>query len=169
MAIMPISCVNDVTGKSYLLKKKILEEHTLEAVLSLPEELFHNSKVNTVTCAVILTAHVPYNENKNKKTWFGYCRNDGFVKRKNKGRIDDLHKWAEIREKWVSAYINREVIPEFSLMRRVTAKDEWCAEAYLETQYEQLTEEDFLDTVKNFYLFNLKSTDLNENTEEEEL
>ena len=169
VAIMPISCVNDVTGKSYLLKKKILEEHTLEAVLSLPEELFHNSKVNTVTCAVILTAHVPYNENKNKKTWFGYCRNDGFVKRKNKGRIDDLHKWAEIREKWVSAYINREVIPEFSLMRRVTAKDEWCAEAYLETQYEQLTEEDFLDTVKNFYLFNLKSTDLNENTEEEEL
>ena len=33
-----------------------MEKHTLEAVLSMPEELFHNSKVNTVTCAVILTA-----------------------------------------------------------------------------------------------------------------
>lgn len=166
VAIMPISCVNDVTGKSYLLKQKILEQHTLEAVLSLPEELFHNSKVNTVTCAVVLTAHVPYVEHKNKKTWFGYCRDDGFVKRKNKGRIDEYHTWKGIKERWVSAYINREVIPEFSLMRRVTAKDEWCAEAYLETRYDRLTEKDFLETVKNFYLFNMKSNDIDEIEEE---
>ena len=155
VAIMPISCVNDVTGKSFLLKQKILEQHTLEAVLSLPEELFYNSDVNTVTCAVVLTAHIPYSDK--KKTWFGYCRDDGFVKRKNKGRINANHTWQEIKEKWVSAYINREVIPEFSLMRHVTAKDEWCAEAYLETRYDRLTENDFLETVKNFYLFNMKS------------
>jgi type I restriction-modification system DNA methylase subunit len=159
VAIMPISCVNDVSGKSYLLKQKILQEHTLEAVLSLPEELFHNSNVNTVTCAVVLTAHVPHPAN--KKTWFGYCRNDGFVKRKNKGRIDANHTWQQIKDQWVSAYMNREVIPEFSVMKQVTAKDEWCAEAYLDTQYDRLTEEDFLDTVKNFYLFNIKSAEEN--------
>lgn len=157
VAIMPISCVNDVSGKSYLLKQKILQEHTLEAVLSLPEELFYNSNVNTVTCAVVLTAHVPHPEN--KKTWFGYCRNDGFVKRKNKGRIDAFHTWQQIKEHWVSAYMNREVIPEFSVMRQVTAKDEWCAEAYLETRYDHLTDDDFLETVKNFYLFNMKSAE----------
>ena len=157
VAIMPISCVNDVSGKSYLLKQKIIQEHTLEAVLSLPEELFYNSNVNTVTCAVVLTAHVPHPAN--KKTWFGYCRNDGFIKRKNKGRIDAYHTWQQIKEQWVSAYMNREVIPEFSVMRQVSAKDEWCAEAYLETQYDRLTEEDFLATVKNFYLFNMKSAE----------
>lgn len=167
VAIMPISCVNDVSGKSYLLKQKILQEHTLEAVLSLPEELFHNSNVNTVTCAVVLTAHVPHPAN--KKTWFGYCRDDGFVKRKNKGRIDANHAWQQIKEQWVSAYMNREVIPEFSVMRQVTAKDEWCAEAYLETQYDRLTEDDFLETVKNFYLFNMKSGDDAQDGEEGEL
>jgi hypothetical protein len=109
---------------------------------------------------------VPYVEHKNKKTWFGYCRDDGFVKRKNKGRIDEYHTWQGIKERWVSAYINREVIPEFSLMRRVTAKDEWCAEAYLETRYDRLTEKDFLETVKNFYLFNMKSNDIDEIEEE---
>lgn len=165
VAIMPISCVNDVSGKSYLLKQKILQEHTLEAVLSLPEELFYNSNVNTVTCAVVLTAHVPHPGN--KKTWFGYCRNDGFVKRKNKGRIDAYHSWQQIKEQWMSAYINREVIPEFSVMRHVTASEEWCAEAYLETRYDRLTENDFLETVKNFYLFNMKSADEGQDVEEE--
>ena len=157
VAIMPISCVNDVSGNSFLMKQKILQKHTLEAVLSLPEELFHNSKVNTVTCAVVLTAHIPHPEK--KKTWFGYCRDDGFVKRKNKGRIDAYHTWQQIKDQWVTAFVNREVIPGFSLMHKVTAADEWCAEAYLTTDYEQLTEDDFLKTVKDFYLFNLKNSD----------
>ena len=116
-----------------------------------------------------LPSHIPYNENKNKKTWFGYCRNDGFVKRKNRGRIDDNHVWNDIKKQWVEAYINREVIPEFSLMRRVTAKEEWCAEAYLETRYDMLTQEDFLETVKNFYLFNMKSAENIDDSEEENL
>lgn len=166
VAIMPMSCVNDVTGASYALKQKILEEHTLEAVLSLPEELFVNSKVNTVTCAVVITAGIPHPEN--KKTWFGYCRNDGFVKKKNKGRIDANHTWQKIKKEWVDAFMNKETIPEFSVMQKVTAKDEWCAEAYLQTDYSRLTVDDYMETVKNFFLFNMKSADnTDENTEEE--
>ena len=168
VAIMPISCVIDTKGASYLLKRKLLENHTLEGVMSLPEELFHNSKVNTVTCAVILTAGVPHPAN--KKTWFGYCRDDGFVKRKNKGRIDENHTWKEIKDRWVSAFINREVIPDFSLMRHVTAKEEWCAEAYMETDYSKITEDDFLEKVRDFYLFALKSAAKDsEDIEEDEL
>lgn len=154
VAIMPISCVIDVTGMSCTLKGKILENNTLEAVLSLPEDLFMNSKVNTVTCAVIITAGIPHP--KNKKTWFGYCRNDGFVKKKNRGRIDANHTWKEIKEKWVTAYLNRETIPGFSLMRKVESTDEWCVEAYLETDYSQLTQEDFMETIKNYCLFEMK-------------
>lgn len=166
VAIMPISCVNDVTGASYALKQKILESHTLEAVLSLPEELFVNSKVNTVTCAVVITAGIAHPEN--KKTWFGYCRNDGFVKKKNKGRIDANHTWQQIKKQWVGAFMNKEVIPEFSVMQKVTAKDEWCAEAYLQTDYNRLTIDDYMETVKNFFLFNMKSADSTDENEEEE-
>ena len=166
VAIMPISCVNDTTGASYFFKKRILENHTLEAVLSLPEELFVNSKVNTVTCAVVITAHIPHPNN--KKTWFGYCRNDGFVKKKNRGRIDAYHIWKNIKEQWVSAYLNKEVIPEFSIMQKVTAEMEWCAEAYLETDYSKLTIADYIGTIKDFFLFKMKCNETPNNIEEEE-
>ncbi len=54
-------------------------------------------------------------------------------------------------------------------MRRVTAKEEWCAEAYLETRYDRLTQEDFFETVRNFYLFNMKNAGHTEEPEEEVL
>lgn len=152
IAIIPISCVIEKTTIAENLRKRVLEKHTLEAVLSMPEELFHNSKVNTVTCAVIMTAHKPHP--KGKKTWFAYCRDDGFVKMKNKGRIDANHTWDDIREKWVSAFRNREVIDKFSLMREVSEKDEWCVEAYLETDYDEFTFEDYETTVKKYLMFN---------------
>lgn len=165
VAIMPISCVNDTTGQSAHLKSKIMENNTVEAVLSLPEELFANSKVNTVTCAIVITAGYPHP--KHKKTWLGYCRDDGFVKRKNKGRIDAFHKWESIKNKWVTSFMNREVIPEFSVMQELKPNDEWCAEAYLQTDYDKLEEKDFLETVKNFFLFELKCSQGENDTLEE--
>ena len=157
IAIIPLSCVIERTGTGAILKKRLLEKHTVEAVLSMPEELFYNSKVSTVTCTVILTAHKPHP--KGKKTWFAYCRDDGFVKLKNKGRIDANHQWDAIREKWINAYRNREVISGFSIMREVTEKDEWCVEAYLETDYDALTARDYEAAVQkyllNYLMFNL--------------
>lgn len=166
VAIMPISCVIDKSGRSSILKQKILDNNTLEAVLSLPEELFLNSDANTVTCAVVITAGIPHPAN--KKTWFGYCRDDGFVKKKNQGRVDANHTWDKIKERWVSAFINREVIPGFSLMQKVTAKDEWCAEAYFQADYSQLTEEDFAESVKNYCLFEMRCAQPDATIEEEE-
>lgn len=169
VAIMPISCVNDTKGAAYALKEKILRHNTLEAVLSLPEELFVNSKVNTVTCAVIITAGIPHP--KGKKTWFGYCRDDGFRKKKNVGRVDINHTWDKIKKTWVNAYINREIINEFSVMKEVTPDMEWCAEAYLNADYDKLTLADYEETVRNYILFNLKCDNSldgeNEDTEDE--
>jgi len=166
IAIMPLSCVIDTKGESYLLKRKILENHTLEGVLSMAEELFYNSKVNTVTCAVILK--VGYKHPDNMKTWFGYCRNDGFEKRKNRGRIDVNHTWQDIKQRWVDAFLNRDEIEGFSVKQHVTADMEWCAEAYMKTDYTQVTEADFLQTVKDFYLFNLKCAQAPDSEDEEE-
>ena len=154
IAIMPMSCMTDTKGESYLLKKKILENNTLEGVLSMPEELFYNSKVNTVTCAVIIKAG--YKHPEGYKTWFGYCRDDGFEKRKNRGRIDVNHTWPDIKKKWVNAFLNRDEIEGLSVKQYVTAEMEWCAEAYMTTNYDQLTEDDFMQTVRNYYLFSLK-------------
>lgn len=153
VAIVPISCVIEETTIAKGLKRRILNEHTVEAVMSLPDELFHNSNVNVVTCAIVITAHRPHPSR--KKTWFGYWRNDGFIKTKNKGRIDKNHTWGHICEEWVSAYKNREIINGMSVMREINENDEWCAEAYMKTDYSQLTLDDYEQTVKSFVLFKL--------------
>lgn len=39
-------------------------------------------------------------------------------------------------------------------MREVSEKDEWCVEAYLETDYDEFTFEDYETTVKKYLMFN---------------
>ena len=87
---------------------------------------------------------------------------------KNKGRIDANHTWDNIREKWVSAFRNREVIDKFSLMREVSEKDEWCVEAYLETDYDKFTFEDYETTVKKYLMFNFMDMNGNKIGDEED-
>lgn len=151
--ILPMSCALAQKGDEAELKRKLLEQHTLEAVLSLPNELFHNSKVNVVTCIMVFSAHKSHPSD--KKTWFGYWKDDGFVKSKNVGRTDLNHKWDDIKKAWLSAYHNRDDIPGQSVKRVVSHTDEWCAEAYMETDYSDLKQEDFEREVKKFTLFNM--------------
>jgi type I restriction enzyme M protein len=157
IAIVPMSCALAQSGRMLSWKKRLLEQHTLEAVMSMPSELFHNSKVGVVTCIMIFTAHIPHP--KGKKTWFGYWKNDEFVKVKNKGRIDAKGKWNEVKERWVKAYMNKEVIAGHSVMKQVNAMDEWCAEAYMETDYSNLEESDFKANILSYLSFSILQED----------
>jgi type I restriction-modification system DNA methylase subunit len=153
VAIVPITCATAPSGKMYELKRAILERHTLEAVMSMPIELFHNSKTNVVTCVMVLTAHRPHP--KGKKTWFGYWRDDGFVKTKHRGRIDLNGMWDDVKNKWLNAFRNREVADGNSVMCEVQAHHEWCAEAYMETDYVAITENQLSTSAKKYFLNNI--------------
>ena len=118
----------------------------------MPDELFFDSDIGVVTCVMIFSAHKPHPTN--KETYFGYYKDDGFVKRKIKGRVDAFGKWESIKAEWVVSYINRKAKAGFSVNKIVTANDEWCAEAYMETDYSKLKTEDFVKTLKEFVLFN---------------
>ena len=48
------------------------------------------------------------------------------------------------------------MVKNFSVMQEVTADMEWCAEAYLTADYDDIKLSDFEETVKNYILFNLK-------------
>jgi hypothetical protein len=48
------------------------------------------------------------------------------------------NRWEAIKDRWVSAFRNRETVPGFSLMQKVDAEHEWCAEAYMDTDYSTL-------------------------------
>jgi type I restriction-modification system DNA methylase subunit len=120
--------------------------------MSMPDELFY--PVGTITCIMVFSAHRPHHV-ENRKTWFGYWKRDGFVKTKNKGRIDQTDVWPEIRDRWVEAFRNREVHADESVLQKVTGDDEWCAEAYMETDYSNLTQQDFARFVKAYAVYRL--------------
>lgn len=164
VAIIPVSCVISPSAA----KSEILKHHTLKAVMSMPSELFY--PVATVTCIIVFEAHKPHmnaeviNPDTNeiispkkafKKTWFGYWRDDGFEKTKHLGRIDLNDQWLNIKENWLEQYHNNEVHAGESITAYVTDEDEWIAEAYLETDYSQLTQDDFEQVVRDYALFNL--------------
>jgi len=151
VAIVPMQSALATSGKVLELKKKLLEKHTLQAVLSMPDELFFNSKVGVVSCGMVFTAHRPHPNH--KETYFGYYKNDGFVKRKNKGRIDAYGKWQEIKDKWLANFENRKNEAGFSVNQIITADMEWAAEAYMETDYSNLKDENFEDTILNYVTF----------------
>ena len=67
IVIVPVSCAIS----PHPARAELLKHHTLEAVMSMPEDLFY--PVGTVTCVMVFTAHIPH-ATSNKKTWFGYCR-----------------------------------------------------------------------------------------------
>jgi len=156
IAIVPMQAALSQTGKILELKRKLLDQHTLEAVLSMPDELFFNSNVGVVSCIMIFSAKRPHP--KGKKTFFGYFKDDGFVKRKHKGRIDIFGRWDSIKENWIRAYMNKENIAGLSVNKVIGAEDEWCAEAYMETDYSTLSEKDFEQTILDFIAYKVSNS-----------
>ena len=64
----------------------------------MPDDLFY--PVGVVTCIMIFEAN---KSNKNRKTWFGYFKDDGFEKRKHLGRIDVKNRYLALKERLLSA------------------------------------------------------------------
>ncbi|WDL99713.1 HsdM family class I SAM-dependent methyltransferase [Alicyclobacillus sp. ALC3] len=148
IAIVPMSCAIS----PHTMRETILKHHTLEAVMSMPDELFY--PVGVITCIMVFTAGVPHKVSK-RKTWFGYWKHDGFVKTKNKGRIDLNGAWPSIRDRWLEQYRNREVVPGESVSAYVTHEDEWCAEAFMETDYGRITEDVFQQAVQKYIIYRM--------------
>jgi SAM-dependent methyltransferase len=148
IAIVPMGCA--LSASSF--RADILKDHTIEAVMSMPDQLFY--PVGTVTCIMVFTAHRPH-ALENRKTWFGYWKKDEFVKTKHKGRIDINESWPSIRDRWVEAFRNREVHPGESVLQKVSSLDEWCAEAYMETDYSVIDQQAFDEAVRTYVGYRL--------------
>ncbi len=136
-------------------REELLKNHRLEAVMSMPDDLFY--PVGTVTCIISFTAHTPHESDLHHESWFGYWKDDGFIKDKREGRIDKNKVWEKKQEEWLKNYTNKKEIPGHSINKKVGVNDEWCAEAYLETDYSNLTEDDFEKEVRKYLAFMVKN------------
>ena len=143
-------------------KKKMLKENTLEAVFTLPNEIFY-PWASASACCMVFTLWKPHSAD--KETFFGYYKDDGFKKKKNLWRVEQYGEkneslWKWIEEKWISCFKNHKIIDGLTASASVGAEDERLCEAYMKTDYSKLTEEDFQKTVNNYLAYLVKNGDV---------
>lgn len=143
VVVVPMSCAIGTKFKD--VRKRLFQKHTLDAVFSMPDDIFYPTGTNV--CVMVWKAHCPHDST--RETYFGYCKDDGFVKRKKLGRIDARGKWSRIEERWLKLYQNRDVEDGLSARHCIGDGDEWLCEAYMKTDYAKLTTFEFQQTINN--------------------
>jgi type I restriction enzyme M protein len=105
-------------------RKSILKEHTLDAVVSLPGELFQPYAAST-TAILVLEQGMPHP--KNKKTFFCRIQNDGF--RLKKG-VRVKQPGSQVKEV-LNEYQQGGSVPGFCAFTALDLKAEWAPGAYI--------------------------------------
>lgn len=157
LTLLPMACA--LTSSSIItdFKEKMLQKHTLDAVFSLPPDMFYPG-ASAVAICMVFNLGQPHPSN--FETFFGYYRVDGFEKRKGVGRVDINEVWDSIESEWLSLYRHRLEMPGKSVNRVITSKDEWCAEAYMETDYSVLSDNNFISVMKSYAAYLTKNEPL---------
>lgn len=162
-AIVPISVMINAHHTSW--RKELLRNNTLLSVVTFPEDLFYPIGVHTV--AIFIKKGTPHDFH-NQNVYFAKADEDGFVKKKGVRvfNIQKRNKLAEIRDELKSFIANQSLkfrsIPEFKIVCKLDEDDselELVPEAYFETDYSTLTEEDFKKTIRAYFGFLVKEGD----------
>lgn len=156
--LLPMSCAIGGSKEIKSIKDDLLRENTLEAVFSLPDEIFYPG-ASSVVCCMVFTLGKRHDTK--KPTFFGYYKDDGFIKRKNLGRVEKINKegigaWNNIENEWLDLYFNKKEVVGLSALKCVTSKDEWLAEAYIQTDYNNIENSLFEQTMRDFYAYLIK-------------
>ena len=157
--LLPMQAAIGNSGDVKKYKKKMLDNYTLEAVFSLPNEMFYPGAA-AIACCMIFDLSQKH-ERSNKETFFGYFKDDKFIKRKGLGRVEKTDSdgnslWVSTKDEWLDLYKNKKEVPGLSVMKKVTWKDEWLAEAYMETDYTTLETKDFQKVLNDYLSYLIK-------------
>ena len=79
--LLPVACAIGTSGEIARLKREILEENALDAVFTLPSDIFHPG-ASASACCMVFKIGIKHCDVSNPDTFFGYCRDDGFKKKK---------------------------------------------------------------------------------------
>ena len=160
--LLPVSAA---IGSSKIIENEkiaMLEDNTLEAVFTLPNEVFYPG-ASVSACCMLFTLGKPHKSTDGfvNETFFGYCKEDGFKKKKNLGRVEQFDeqgnsKWKEIENNWLTLFRMKKSEDGLSATAVVEGKSEWLCEAYMKTDYSKLTEQDFQQTINNYLAYLVK-------------
>lgn len=160
--LLPVSAAIGTSNFVSDMKTALLEDNTLDAVFTLPNEVFYPGAAVSA-CCMVFTLGKPHvmADGTVPKTFFGYYKEDGHKKKKNLGRIEQFDKddnsiWKKTEEEWLDLYRNKTVKDGMSAMQAVTGNDEWLCEAYMKTDYSKLCEANFQQTLNNYLSYLMK-------------
>lgn len=163
--LLPVACAIGNSKEIESIKIDLLKENTLDAVFTLPNEIFYPGASASACCMVIKTGRKNVDSG---KTFFGYYKEDGFKKKKNLGRIEQLNpatgksEWEEIEKQWLDLYKNRISKDGISVTQNVSGEDEWLCEAYMKTDYTKLSDIDFQKTINEYLSYLVKEGEVHE-------
>ena len=162
--ILPVSAAIGANKVLRTTKQRLLINNTLEAVFTLPNEIFYPG-ASVSACMMVFTLGQPHNDPEtgepNKATFFGYFKDDAHRKKKTLGRVEqfdenNVSKWKAVEQKWLKLFRNKIVEAGMSAMQEVTHEDEWLVEAYMKTDYSTLTTDDFQQTLNSYLSYLVK-------------
>lgn len=165
IVLLPMQCAIGSSKEKDIIyyKNEMLKKHTLDAVFSLPPNVFHPG-ANVDVCCMVFNLGVRHSKSNIKETFFGYYKNDGFVKKKNLGRVEKTDQfgvgvWKNIEKEWLELYWSRTSKSGLSITKKVDSTDEWLAEAYMKTDYSNTQNIDFQRTINDYCAYTLRHQD----------
>lgn len=161
--LLPVSTA--IGTKSKIIsdeKAYMLEHNTLDAVFTLPDDVFHPG-ASVSACCMVFTLGKPHKlaDGTVNETFFGYFKKDGFKKKKNLGRVEQFDNnnksiWKSIESEWLSMYRNKKSVDGLSSTAIVSGDDEWLCEAYMRTDFSTLNEADFQQSINEYLAYLMK-------------
>jgi type I restriction enzyme M protein len=152
--VLIIATLSVAIGTKYNQERaEWLKKANLDAVLTLPGDLFAGQNTGTHTCLMVWGTKT----SQPSETYLMNCKNDGFVVLKGK-RFDKKGNWETVRKGWLSMYLTRYLKqPTIAVAKNLTEKDCWLADAWVETDYSQLTEKHFEKTIRDYLAFRIST------------
>ncbi len=141
VAIVPKSVFIDRKNKE--LKSVLLAKHTVEAVITMPDDLFY--PVGTNVAIIVITAKIPHSNA--KEVFFYDFKDDGYEMAVRKGR--QYINYKEKKKELLLTYKNKKQT-SLSAYATIQAEDEWIVESYLSTDYTKLNKDTFISAVASF-------------------
>ncbi len=148
VAIIPQSTMVGKTKEDKLIKQRILENHTLEGVITLNKNTFYG--VGTNPCIAIFTAHKPHSDKKYCK--FVNYEDDGFIISKHIGLVE-TERAKERKAHLINCWLH-DAPSESKFLVKTTIEhtDEWLHSFYYFND-EIPKAEDFEKTIADYLTF----------------
>ncbi|KNZ68656.1 Restriction enzyme BgcI subunit alpha [Thermincola ferriacetica] len=153
IVIVPLSKACSLQKQDVEYKKSILKKHTLKAVMKMNVQLF-GENASSHTCIMVFEAHRPH-QKQVSPVWLANWSDDGFEVLMHRGRVM-VRDWKEIQNQWLKDFRTKIVKPGYSTIAYLDENDEWIVDAHIETDYSNLTINDFVQNIQNYLAFQIQ-------------